>query len=305
MPSDDRVPFPLDQEYVRERGSASSADVQVLPAAAEVPAQAKVRSFVTADARAPPPVAETSSASFRAPFAEAQASPFAASACLSVRFADPPVTGPSTPGPAEEEDDNGASVVSNPPVVDKSVARLATFIHDEYLESRPLSAPLLAPRCGFESLYALSEPSESTHPRFRLYPLVDEILADVCDLADTLAKTTKPLSTILPRCRRSHLMADVTDFTAPLMINTDFRGWLRTSSFRPSGRAQSPSLKWSGWRAPGALFWRPIRTSFGFSRVSCPSSSGTVLLHLTLRFSTLPFRPFLLPCRGRLGRPLP
>ena len=33
---------------------------------------------------------------------------------LRVCFADPPVAGPSAPGPAEEEDDDGASVVSNP-----------------------------------------------------------------------------------------------------------------------------------------------------------------------------------------------
>ena len=41
VPSDDRVPFPLDQDYVRERGSAPSADAQVPPAAAEVPAPAR------------------------------------------------------------------------------------------------------------------------------------------------------------------------------------------------------------------------------------------------------------------------
>ena len=105
-------------------------------------------------------------------------------------------------------------MVSNPPVVDKTVARLATFIHDQYPESRPLSAPSLAPRCGFEALYALSEPSKSTCLCFCLYPRVNEILADVCDCVDTLAKTSKPLSSILPRCRRSHSVADVTSFGA-------------------------------------------------------------------------------------------
>ena len=81
---------------------------------------------------------------------------------MRVRFADPPVAGPSAPEPAEEEDDDGTSVL------DKTVARLSTFIHDEYPESRPLSAPRLALHGGFESLYALSEPSESTRPRFSL-----------------------------------------------------------------------------------------------------------------------------------------
>ena len=146
VPSDDRVPFPLEQVYVRERGSASSADAQVPSAATEVPAPARFASFVSADARAPPPVAEPASASSNAPFADDQASPSTLSACPLVRHADPPVAGPSTPGPAEKEDDDGASVVFNLPVMDKTVARLAAFIHDQYLESPSLSAPSLAPR---------------------------------------------------------------------------------------------------------------------------------------------------------------
>ena len=85
-----------------------------------------------------------------------------------------------------------------------------------------LSTPLLAPHFGFEVLYALSESSESTRLRFHLYPRVDEILADVHDRVDALSKTSKPLSAILPRRRRYHSVADITDFTAPLSLNSDF-----------------------------------------------------------------------------------
>ena len=63
---------------------------------------------------------------------------------------------------------------------------------------------------------------ESTRPRFRLYSRVDEILADVRDRADKLAKTSKPLSAILPRHWRSHSVVDVADFTTPLALNSDF-----------------------------------------------------------------------------------
>ena len=235
VPSGSRVPFPLDQVYVvRDSGYVLSVDVQVPPAVAEVPAQVGAASLVFTDRRLPPAVAEAStlahpsasavstSTHIRSPFAEAQAPPTAASAHPPVRFADPPVAGPSAPEQAEEEDEDGASVVSNSLVVDRTVARLASFIHDSYPESCLLSASPLASRCGFESLYALAEPSESTRPRFCLYLRVDEIMTDVCDRAAVIAKGTKPLSAILPKHRRSHLVADVADFTAPLAINSDF-----------------------------------------------------------------------------------
>ena len=64
VPSDDRVPFPLAQEYVREWGSALSVDEHVPPVAEEVPALARARCTLFADVRGPPPVAETLSASF-------------------------------------------------------------------------------------------------------------------------------------------------------------------------------------------------------------------------------------------------
>ena len=106
---------------------------------------------MTVDVHAPPPVAVHVSSAF----ADAKALPSASFAHPCVRFANPPIAGPSTPGPVEEEDDDGASVTSNPPVVDKTVARFAAFIHEQYPESCLLSAPSLAPRCGFEVLYIL------------------------------------------------------------------------------------------------------------------------------------------------------
>ena len=59
--------------------------------------------------------------------------------------------------------------------------RFAAFIHEQYPESRPLAAPSLLPCCSFEALYTLSEPTESTRPRFRLYSRVDEVVTDVRD----------------------------------------------------------------------------------------------------------------------------
>ena len=67
-----------------------------------------------------------------------------------VRFSLPSNTSPSAPEQPEEEEDDADSVASTPLVVDKTVFLLASFTHDRYPESRPLFAPSIAPRCGFE-----------------------------------------------------------------------------------------------------------------------------------------------------------
>ena len=81
---------------------------------------------MSADVHAPPSGAESTSSAF----ADAPNPSAASFARLRVRFADPPASAPPASGPAGEDDDDRASVMSNPPVVDKTVALLAAFIHD-------------------------------------------------------------------------------------------------------------------------------------------------------------------------------
>ena len=62
-----------------------------------------------------------------------------------------------------------------PPVMDKTLAHLASFIYDSYPESRPLSAPPLAPWFDFPSLLALSTPESHCLPSVSLpWPLVSQ-----------------------------------------------------------------------------------------------------------------------------------
>ena len=74
---------------------------------------------------------------------------------------------------------------------------------------------------------------------------MDEILTDVHDRAAVLAKGTKLLSAILPKCRRLHSVADVADFTAPFSVNPDFSRLSKNtvSLFRPSGWVPFHSLR--------------------------------------------------------------
>ena len=137
-----------------------------------------------------------------------------------VCFGLPSDASPSALEQVEVEDDDTDSVTSNPPVVDKTLVRLANFIHESYPESRLLSAPPLAQRCGFESLFAISDPPELTRPRFRLYPRVANIIQATRDRAANLAKGTKPLSSILPKKRRLQSVADEPEFLVLLPLKS-------------------------------------------------------------------------------------
>ena len=155
VPSGSRISFPLVQGTDYDRGvrSALAADAQVPLAFAEAPAPVQV-SAASASAGAPVPLAVAEapafvhgsvsavSASVQVPSAVAEAPSQVACACDHL-LCGPPVASSSTAEQAEEEEDDAALVVSNPPVMNKALARLAAFIHDEYPKSCPLSAPPL------------------------------------------------------------------------------------------------------------------------------------------------------------------
>ena len=94
------------------------------------------------------------------------------------------------------DDDDCESTVSVTP--DSSAVRLANFVYDSYPGSHPVATPPVAPRCDFEALYALSDPPESSHPRFAIYPRFSDILREVDDCAAALARAQS-------RCPQSFL----------------------------------------------------------------------------------------------------
>ena len=105
---------------------------------------------------------------------------------------------------------------------DRTLIRLVNFVYDKYPNSRPLFSPPLAQRCGFESLYAVSDPQETSSPRFRLYPRVEKLLDKTSERAATLTKRLKPLSAVLPKKRRLHNVEDALDFATLLTLKPDF-----------------------------------------------------------------------------------
>ena len=83
---------------------------------------------------------------------------------------------PVDPDGEEEEEDDRDSVVSASLVFDKTFTGLINFVYEKYLKSRLLSPPSLPTRCGFENLFAVSDPPGSPRPRLCLYPRVSEII---------------------------------------------------------------------------------------------------------------------------------
>ena len=120
----------------------------------------------------------------------------------------------------DDDDDDRESTVSVIP--DRSTVRLADFVYDSYLGCRPVATPLVALRCDFEALYALSDPPESSHSCFAMYPRVSGILGEVDECAAVLARRSKPLSAVLPKKVRRYAVADSQHFSVAQPINPDF-----------------------------------------------------------------------------------
>ena len=88
----------------------------------------------------------------------------------------------------EEEEDDRDSLVFASPVLDKAFTRLIDFVYGRYPESRPLSPPYHPSRCGFESLFTMSDPPELSRPRLRLYSRVSEIINQTQEHSARLAR---------------------------------------------------------------------------------------------------------------------
>ena len=113
----------------------------------------------------------------------------------------------------EDDDDDTDSVIAS--AADHSLVRLSKFFSDRYPESRPLSSPSLPPRCGFESLFACTDPPGSSRPHFRIYPRVEEVMTAARMRTAALSRKKTSFGCLLKKYRK-HSVTDVTDF---IMLN--------------------------------------------------------------------------------------
>ena len=92
----------------------------------------------------------------------------------------------------------------------------------------------------------VSDPQETSRPRFCPYPRVDELLEKTRERAATLAKNSKPLAAILPKKRRLHTIADAPNFSSPLPLNPDFSRLAENKSIsrKRMGSVTFSELEW-------------------------------------------------------------
>ena len=104
---------------------------------------------------------------------------------------------------------------------ESSSSRLAELIYEVCPHSCPLLDDSRPPRCEFEGWFGQPEVSAS-RPRFRLYPRVGEVESKVTAKASSLARRSKPLSSILTMHYTRHAVADLPYYASSLADNPSF-----------------------------------------------------------------------------------
>ena len=108
------------------------------------------------------------------------------------------------------------------PPLDRAFARLVDYIYGQFPHSKPQSAAPSAPRCEYESYFAVNDPPEPAQKFMRLYPRVSAIQTSVHDYAANLSRESRPLFRVLPSRRRAFSIGDAPDFCRQRFLNSDF-----------------------------------------------------------------------------------
>ena len=124
------------------------------------------------------------------------------------------------------------------PPLDRAFARLVDYIYERFPHSEPQSA---APRCEYETYFAVADLPEPARKFMRLYPRVSEIQKTVHDYATNLSWESRPLFRVLPSRHRAFSIGDEPDFCRQRFINSDFARICRSKSVAKS-RMVSVSL---------------------------------------------------------------
>ena len=70
----------------------------------------------------------------------------------------------------EYHHDDDKESVADPPLLDKTYARLVNFIHNRFPYSQPSTAAHVPPRCEFEDFFSVNDPAPSTKKNLRSTP---------------------------------------------------------------------------------------------------------------------------------------
>ena len=141
----------------------------------------------------------------------------------------------------DDDDDLEDREQAAEPPLDRAFARLVDFIYGRFPHSKPQSATPSAPRCEYESYFAVNDPPEPARKFMRLYPRVSEIQSSVHDYATNLSRESRLLFRVLPSRQRAVSIGDDPDFCKQRFLNSDFSRICRSRSVSKS-RMASVSL---------------------------------------------------------------
>ena len=126
---------------------------------------------------------------------------------------------------------------------DSAFARLADLIYDVCPNSRPLLDDSRPPQCEFEGWFC------------RLYPCVAEVESEVMAKAGSLARRSKPLSSILTTRFHRHAVADMLDFASSLAVNPSFS---QLAGAKAVGSKHWGSISFSEMEKLERVFWSQL-----------------------------------------------
>ena len=133
-------------------------------------------------------------------------------------------SGPPLPhlrGSRSSSESDASDAESDSSARDSAFASLAVLIYDACLNFRPLLDDSRPPRCEFEGWFGQPETS-AARPLFWLYPRVAEVESEVKAKAASLARRSKPLSSILTSRYGCHSVADLPLYAFSLAVNPSF-----------------------------------------------------------------------------------
>ena len=122
----------------------------------------------------------------------------------------------------EDDDDEDKESLADPPVLDKTYARLVEFIYNRFAHSRPSASAQLPPRCEFEDFFAVSDSPSASRQNLTVYPRLSEIIDSSAERAFHLARESRPFHRVVPLRRKMFFVGDKPDFSNARFVNPDF-----------------------------------------------------------------------------------
>ena len=122
----------------------------------------------------------------------------------------------------EDDNEDDKDSVTDPPVMDRTYARLVNFILDRFAHSLPSTSAHVPPRCELEDYFAVSDPPPATRQNLTVYPRVAELVNSSAERASRLARESRPPHRVVPLRRKMFYIGDNPDYCNARYINPDF-----------------------------------------------------------------------------------